>query len=76
MDFKESDNFLLFRAPNFNLNGSCKPFMKIFQVKTEVELYPNEKVAKTYKENTHDVNIFHILVKIIRYVDHIWRHID
>ena len=41
------------------MNGSCKPFMKIFQVKTGAEMFPGgEKFAKTYKENNHDVKKF------------------
>ncbi|CAD8115687.1 unnamed protein product [Paramecium sonneborni] len=45
------------KAPAFNMNGSCKPYMQIIQVKSDKELYSTQKYATKYKGATHDLII-------------------
>ncbi|CAD8202751.1 unnamed protein product [Paramecium octaurelia] len=45
------------KAPAFNMNGSCKPYMQVIQVKNDKELYSTQKEAKKYKGVSHDLKL-------------------
>ncbi|CAD8112550.1 unnamed protein product [Paramecium sonneborni] len=43
------------KAPAFSMNGTCKPYMQIIQVKGDKEIYSTQKDAKKYKGVSHDL---------------------